>query len=206
MKRLQLGILGSGKGSNFVALHKAIAEGRLAADIRVVVSDIASAPILLRAKEFGLPAAALPAGKFRTKLEPEIEEELVAILRRNQCEWVILAGYMRVVKAPLLEAFAGKIINIHPSLLPKFKGLEAWRQALEAGESETGCTVHIVTPGIDEGPVLAQAKVPVLEGDTPETLHQRIHAAEHRLFPATLQRIAESPAGIEPLKAQPLML
>ncbi|HSI83793.1 MAG: phosphoribosylglycinamide formyltransferase [Candidatus Methylacidiphilales bacterium] len=204
MQRLQLGVLGSGKGSNFVALQQAIAEGRLSADIRVVISDIETAPILDHAREFGLPAFALRKGRFRTKLEPEIEQELVDILRRHGCEWVILAGYMRVVKAPLLEAFPERIINIHPSLLPKYKGLEAWRQALEAGETEAGCTVHLVTPGVDEGPVLSQARVPVLPDDTAESLHQRIHQAEHKLFAATLQRIAAEPD--RNFAAEPLLM
>ncbi len=188
--KLKLGVLGSGKGSNFVAIQQAIAEGRLDAEVRVVISDRAEAGILTHAKSCGLKAVALPPSKFKTKLEPEIESQLVQILKENEVDWVVLAGYMRVVKVPLLEAYPNRVVNIHPSLLPAFKGLEAWKQALEAGVPEAGCTVHLVTAGIDEGPILGQARVPVQAGDTAETLHHRIQEAEHRLFPEVLQRIA----------------
>jgi phosphoribosylglycinamide formyltransferase-1 len=185
----RLAILGSGKGSNFVALQEAIAEKRLAAQIVLVVSDLPDAPILARAREFGLPVATLPPSPFRTKLGPEGEETLVRLLRENAADWVILAGYMRVVKQPLLAAFPDRIINIHPSLLPAFKGLRAWEQALAAGVKETGCTVHFVNQDVDAGRIIAQKTVPVLPGDTPETLHARIQIAEHELFPAALGKV-----------------
>jgi len=182
----RLAVLGSGKGSNFVAIQEAIQAGRLAARIGLVVSDLADAPILTRAAAFGLPTATLPPSPFRTKLSPEGEAALVELLRRHEIEWVILAGYMRVVKEPLLSAFPNRIINIHPSLLPAFKGLRAWEQALAAGVKETGCTVHFVNRDVDAGEIIAQERVPVLEGDTPESLHARIQAAEHELYPAAL--------------------
>ncbi len=160
------------------------------AEVAVVISDHADAPILQRAREFGLPAFALPPSRFKTRLEPEIEEELAARLRSHGVDLVVLAGYMRVVKEPLLRAFPGRIVNIHPSLLPAFKGLAAWQQALDAGVAETGCTVHYVNERIDDGAILGQERVPVLPGDTAETLHQRIHAAEHRLYPAVLAKLA----------------
>jgi phosphoribosylglycinamide formyltransferase-1 len=124
-------------------------------------------------------------------LEPAAEDRLVALLKEAGVEWVALAGYMRMVKAPLLDAFPGRVINIHPSLLPKFPGLEAWKQALAAGVSETGCTVHYVDSGMDTGGIIAQSAVPVLPGDSPETLHARIQQAEHALYPSVLRKIAE---------------
>ncbi|SDT86365.1 phosphoribosylglycinamide formyltransferase-1 [Verrucomicrobium sp. GAS474] len=191
---LKLAVLGSGKGSNFVAIQNAIVSsgGILADKARVVLvaSDNAGAGILDHARAFGLPAEALPKGAFKTKLEPEIEQTLASLIRRSGADLVVLAGYMRVVKAPLLDAFPERIINIHPSILPAFKGLEAWKQALAAGVAETGCTVHWVNAEIDGGDVLGQERVPILPGDTAETLHARIHEAEHRLYPAVIARLA----------------
>jgi len=189
---LKLAVLGSGKGSNFVAIQKAILSGILAgkAQVVLVASDHADAGILDRAREFGLPWEALPRSAFKTKLEPEIEAGLASSIRRAGADLVVLAGYMRVLKAPLLEAFPERIVNIHPSILPAFKGLEAWKQALAAGVPETGCTVHWVNADLDGGDVLGQERVPILPGDTPETLHARIHEAEHRLYPAVIARLA----------------
>jgi phosphoribosylglycinamide formyltransferase-1 len=187
---LPLGILGSGKGSNFRAIADAIDAGALNAEVRVVVSDVAEAGILAIARERGLRAEYLPPGRFKTRLEPEAEDRLVALLKDAGVEWVALAGYMRMVKAPLLNAFPRRILNIHPSLLPKFPGLEAWKQALAAGVSETGCTVHYVDPGMDSGEIIAQSAVPVLPGDSPETLHARIQKAEHALYPSVLRMLA----------------
>lgn len=186
---LKLGILGSGKGSNFRAIADAVARGQLAAEVRVVVSDVADAGILGLARERGFRAEFLEPGKFKTKLEPAAEERLVELLRGAGVEWVVLAGYMRMIKAPLLEAFPRRIINIHPSLLPAFPGLAAWRQALEAGVAETGCTVHYVDAGMDTGEIIAQKAVPVLPGDTAESLHARIQVAEHALYPEVLARL-----------------
>ena len=118
-----------------------------------------------------------------------IEEGLVSLLQRHRVDLVVLAGYMRVVKEPLLQAFPGRVINIHPSLLPAFKGLRAWEQALAAGVQETGCTVHFVNQDIDAGEVIAQKRVPVHADDTPETLHARIQTAEHELFPVALAEV-----------------
>ncbi len=187
----RLAVLGSGKGSNFVAIQEAILAGSLHAQIALVVSDWPDATILARATAFGLPIATLPPSPFRTKLSPEGETALVELLRAHEIEWVILAGYMRVVKEPLLSAFPNRIVNIHPSLLPAFKGLKAWEQALAAGVRETGCTVHFVNRDIDAGEIIAQRSVPVLDGDTPETLHARIQVAEHELYPAALARVLQ---------------
>jgi phosphoribosylglycinamide formyltransferase-1 len=185
----RVAVLGSGKGSNFVALQEAILAGKLNAQIVLVASDVPEAPILARATAFDLPIATLPPSPFRTKLSPEGESALVDLLRRHEAEWVVLAGYMRVVKEPLLNAYPNRVINIHPSLLPAFKGLRAWEQALVAGVAETGCTVHFVNRDIDAGEIIAQQRVPVLEGDTPETLHARIQVAEHELYPAALAKV-----------------
>jgi phosphoribosylglycinamide formyltransferase-1 len=186
MRPLGLGILGSGKGTNCRAILENIRSGALPAEARVVISDMLDAPILDIAREFAVANAYLLPGQFRTRFEPRVEAELVQMLRDAGVELVVLAGLMRVLKAPMLEAFPRRIINIHPSLLPKFPGLEAWKQALEAGESVTGCTVHYVDEQIDHGDIIAQHEVPILPNDTAETLHARIQVAEHELYPAVI--------------------
>jgi len=190
MHRLALGILGSGKGSNCRAILEQIRSGKLSADCRIVVSDVADAGILEIAREFGVTATYLPPGKFRTKMEPEVEAELVRLLRSAGVELVVLAGFMRVLKPVMLDAFPHRIVNLHPSLLPKFPGLEAWKQALAAGETVTGCTVHYVDAGVDSGEIIAQQSVPILPNDTAVTLHQRIQLAERELFPAVIGKLA----------------
>ena len=187
---LVIGVLGSGKGSNFGAIARAIAAGTLDARVGIVISDVPDAGILRLAEEHGVPARYLPPGKFKTKLEPEREQELARVLQEHGVGLVVLAGYMRLLKEPMVNAFPRRIINIHPSLLPKFPGLAAWRQALEAGERETGCTVHHVDLGMDTGPVIARKTVPVLPGDTAETLHARIQEAEHALYPQVIAEFA----------------
>jgi len=189
MKRLGLGILGSGKGSNCRAILESIRTGTLSAEARVVLSDVLDAPILEIARQFSVPNAYLPPGQFRTRLEPDAEAELVQMLRDAEVELVVLAGFMRVLKSPMLEAFSRRIINIHPSLLPKFPGLEAWKQALDAGETVTGCTVHYVDEKIDHGDIIAQLEVPILPNDNSESLHARIQIAEHELYPTVIERL-----------------
>ena len=189
MKRLGLGILGSGKGSNCRAILESIRTGTLSAEARVVLSDVLDAPILEIARQFSVPNAYLPPGQFRTRLEPDAEAELVQMLRDAEVELVVLAGFMRVLKSPMLEAFSRRIINIHPSLLPKFPGLEAWKQALDAGETVTGCTVHYVDEKIDHGDIIAQLEVPILPNDNSESLHARIQIAEHELYPAVIEKL-----------------
>jgi len=191
MSLLKLGILGSGKGSNCRAILEAIRDGALAAEVRLVISDNFDAGILDIAREFGIANAYLSPGKFRTRLEPETEVELVRMLREADVELVVLAGFMRVLKDPMLAAFPRRIINIHPSLLPKYTGVEAWRQALDAGEKVSGCTVHFVDAGIDTGDIIGQREVPILPGDTAESLHDRIQIAERELFPEVIARFAE---------------
>jgi phosphoribosylglycinamide formyltransferase-1 len=186
VKRLPIGILGSGKGSNCRAILERIRSGDLAAEARVVISDILDAPILDLAREFSVPNAFLPPGQLRTRLEPNVENELVNMLREAHVELVVLAGFMRVLHAPMLKAFPRRIINIHPSLLPKFPGLEAWKQALAAGEEASGCTVHYVDEKIDHGEIIAQREVRILPDDTAESLHARIQIAERELYPTVI--------------------
>jgi len=190
---LRFGVLGSGKGSNFRALAEAWRAGTLGCTPVVVLSDIETAGILGLAKEFGIPRHFVAPGPFRTKMSTEAEGEIVRLLEEAKVDFVVLAGFMRVIKEPLLRAFLGRILNIHPSLLPTFRGLEAWRQALEAGVPEAGCTVHLVDEGVDTGKILGQSRVPVLPGDTAETLHARIQVAEHELYPRIVREFA---AGI----------
>src|SRR5437764_10982084 len=183
MKRLGLGILGSGRGSNCRAILESIRSGALPAEVRVIISDVLDAPILEIAREFSVPNAYLPPGQFRTRLEPNAEAELVQMLRDAEVELVVLAGFMRVLKSPILEAFPRRIINIHPSLLPKFPGLEAWKQALDAGETVTGCTVHYVDEKIDHGDIITQREVPILPNDSAESRHPRTPLSAHESYP-----------------------
>jgi len=186
----RIGVMGSGAGSNFVAIAEACAAGQIPAKVALVLSDIADAGIIGRARERGIPVQYLAPGKFRTRLDEEAEAQYVVALRAAEVDLVVLAGFMRVLKAPFLGAFEGKIVNIHPSLLPSFPGLEAWKQALDYGVKVTGCTVHFVDAGVDSGAIIGQQTVPVLEHDTPQTLHQRIHLAEHELYPRCVAAIA----------------
>lgn len=186
----RLGVLGSGKGSNMVALARAIEGGQLPATIPIVLSDVADAGILKHAAEFGLSARHIPPGKFRTKLDEDAENAYIAALQEARVDLVVLAGFMRVLKGEFLRAFAGRVVNIHPSLLPSFPGLEAWKQALDYGVKVTGCTVHFVDQGVDTGPIIAQSAVPVLDDDTAATLHERIQQAERVLYPRVIGELA----------------
>jgi len=192
MRLLPIGILGSGKGTNCRALLERIKSGALQAEVRVVISDVLDAPILDIAREFLVPNAYLSPGNFRTRLDPQSESELVQILRDADVELVVLAGFMRILKSQMLQAFPRRIINIHPSLLPKFPGLFAWKQALAAGEKITGCTVHYVDEEIDHGDIIAQREVPILPDDTPETLHARIQIAERALYPEVINTFCQA--------------
>lgn len=187
---MRLGILGSGKGSNMVAIAEACAAGRIAAEIPIVVSDVAEAGILVHARARGIRAEFITPGRFRTKLDEEAERACVAALRQAQVDLVVLAGFMRILKGDFLRAFSQRVVNIHPALLPSFPGLEAWKQALEYGVKVTGCTVHLVDQGIDTGPILAQQTVPVLDDDTPVSLHERIQQAERDLYPKVIGALA----------------
>jgi len=193
----RLGVLGSGTGSNFVAIADACAAGTIPATVAIVLSDVADAGILGHARARNLPAQHIPPGKFRTKLDEDAERAYVAALTEARVDLVVLAGFMRVLKGDFLRTFEGRIINIHPSLLPSFPGLEAWKQALDYGVKVTGCTVHFVDAGVDSGPIIGQQTVPVLDDDNAETLHQRVHRAEHELYSRCVAAIARGEIRIE---------
>lgn len=192
----RLGVLGSGKGSNFVAICEAMDAGLLPAEVAVVISDVAEAGILKHAADRGLPARYLAPGKFRTKLDEDAEAAYLAALREARVDLVVLAGFMRILKGEFLRAFEGRVVNIHPSLLPSFPGLAAWKQALDYGVKVTGCTVHYVDQGVDTGPIIGQRAVPVLDGDTAESLHARIQEAERQLYPAAIAAIARGGVAV----------
>lgn len=194
--KCRLGVLGSGKGSNFVAVADAIARGELPAEIAVVISDVADAGILARGRERGFTTEYIAPGKFRTKLDDAAETAYIAALREAKVDLIVLAGFMRILKGEFLRAFAGRVINIHPSLLPSFPGLAAWKQALDYGVKVTGCTVHFVDQGVDTGPIIAQQTVPVLDHDTADTLHARIQEAEHQLYPTAIRLLAEGKLAV----------
>jgi len=192
----RLGILGSGKGSNFVAIAEACAVGKIPAQVALVLSDVENAGILAHAREWNFPAKFIPPGKFRTKLDEEAERAFVSALQAAKVDLIVLAGFMRVLKGEFLRVFEGRIINIHPSLLPSFPGLEAWKQAVDHGVKVTGCTVHFVDAGVDAGPIIGQQTVPILDNDTPDNLIQRIHGAEHELYPKCVAAIARGKISV----------
>ena len=187
---MRIGVLGSGKGSNCEAILDACERGGIPGRVVLVISDIADAFILERARRRGIATQFVGPSRFKTKLEPELEQQIVDALRAANVQLVALAGYMRIVKTPLLQAFDGRIMNVHTSLLPAFPGLHAWEQALAYGVKVTGCTVHFVNEGVDAGPVILQETVPVLDGDTPATLHARIQVVEHKLFHEAIRLFA----------------
>ncbi len=191
LPHMLLGILGSGSGSNMQAILDAIDAGELAAQIALVLSDNPDAFILERARHRGIATGLIDCSGFRTKFPEAAQQETARRLQTAGVDLVCLAGFLRLVKRPLLDAFPNKIINIHPSLLPAFPGLQSWRQALEAGATEAGCTVHVVDDGMDTGPILLQESVPILPGDTAESLHARIQTVEHRLYPAAIRLAAD---------------
>jgi phosphoribosylglycinamide formyltransferase 1 len=188
--KFRLGVIGSGKGSNFAAIADAIARGEVPAEVALVMSDVESAGILQHARDRGLRGEFVAPGKFRTKLDEEAERVYIQKLQEAGVDLIVLAGFMRILKGDFLRAFHERVVNIHPSLLPAFPGLEAWKQALDYGVKVTGCTVHFVDQGVDSGPIIAQETVPVLDGDTPATLHERIQQAERRLYPRVVAGLA----------------
>ncbi len=184
--RLRIGVLGSGEGSNLRAILAAITAGTLQADISVALSDQADSKFLHIAREAGVTAIHVDGGPNPRRFGDAAQKEIAEHLQRAQVDVVVLIGFMRILKEPTLSLYADRIVNVHPSLLPKHKGANAPQLAIEAGDAETGCTVHLVTAEIDAGRILAQATVPVLPGDTPEKLHARIKEQEHKLLPQVL--------------------
>jgi phosphoribosylglycinamide formyltransferase-1 len=183
----RLGILISGRGSNMLAIGEAIAAGRLDATIAVVISSRAGAPGLARAADAGIPTAVVSPKDFPTR--EACDQAIVALLREHGVELVCLAGYMRLVTPAFVEAFPNAILNVHPSLLPAFPGLDAQHQAWAHGVRVSGATVHFVTAELDAGPIIMQAAVQVLDGDTAETLSARILVEEHRIYPQAIARV-----------------
>jgi phosphoribosylglycinamide formyltransferase-1 len=192
----RLAVLLSGRGSNFESLADAVAHGRIgAAEIVAVISDNPSAPGLEAARARGLSAIAIErADRSRAEHERRVRQALDAV----RPDLVLLAGYMRVLSRDFVEAYAGRILNIHPSLLPKYAGLDVHRRVLEAGESESGCTVHFVDAVVDGGRVIFQKKVPVAPGDTPESLGARVLEAEHEAYPEAVRRVLAGLRGAPP--------
>jgi len=192
---LRLAVLASGRGSNLQAIIDAIEQGRLRAVLAVVISNRAEAPALERARQHGAPAVFLDP-----KATPGREAYDAAILehlRKHDVGLVALAGYMKIVTKVLLDAYPNRVMNVHPSLLPAFPGLKAQQQAVDWGVKASGCTVHFVEEGVDTGPIILQAAVPVLEGDTAESLEARILAEEHRLYPEAIRLFAEGRLAVE---------
>ncbi len=188
---IKLGILGSGSGSNMQSIMDSIDSGELNAEIVLVMSDFEDAYILELARKAGLPSEVIDCGGFKSKFPDDKQANVAQKLKAAGVDIVCLAGFMRLVKQPILDVFPERILNIHPSILPAYPGLMAWKQAVEDGSTESGCTVHYVDAGMDTGPVICQAKVPVISRDTAETLHARIQIQEHTLYPAAIKIIAE---------------
>lgn len=197
MATLKLGILGSGAGSNMQSIVDAIAKGELDAEIRLVLADVPDAKILDRGRTHGIPSRYLDCAPWKTKLEGLAEDRCIELLKEHGCDTVVLAGFMRIVKAKLLAAFPHRVLNIHPALLPAFPGIHSWTQALDYGCKVAGVTVHFVDAGTDSGPIIVQKAVPVLEDDTPETLHARIQEQEHLAFPEALRLLGAGRLSVD---------
>ncbi len=180
----KLGILASGSGSNFEAVAQAIKNGQLNAQIHVLIYNNPDAYAAVRAANWNIPAVLLNHRNYKSR--EDLDTEIVRTLQKYDVEWVVMAGWMRIVTQVLIDAYTDKIINIHPSLLPSFKGAHAIKQALASGVKIAGCTVHIVRLEVDNGPILMQAAVPILPNDTTDTLHRRIQIEEHRILPAAI--------------------
>ena len=197
MAKLKLGVLGSGSGSNMQSIVEAIDKGELDAEIRLVLSDVRDAYILERARKHGIPCQWIDCAPWKTRLDTTGEAEVIRLLQEAGCDTVVLAGFMRIVKPRLLAAFPMRVLNIHPALLPAFPGVHSWTQALDYGCKVAGVTVHFVDAGTDSGPIIVQKCVPVLEDDTPETLHARIQVQEHIAFPEALRLLSEGRLKVE---------
>ncbi len=197
MATLKLGVLGSGSGTNMQSIVDAIAKGELDAEVRLVLADVPDAKILDRAKRHGIQCRYLDCAPWKTKLEGAAEDECIRLLKEAGCDTVVLAGFMRIVKPGLLSAFPMRVLNIHPALLPAFPGVHSWKQALDYGCKVAGVTVHFVDAGTDSGPIIVQRCVPVMEDDTPESLHARIQVEEHIAFPEALRYLAAGRLRVE---------
>ena len=197
MAKLKIGVLGSGSGSNMQSIQDAIEAGTLDAEIVCVIADVPGAKILDRARRHNIPCDYLDPAPWKTKLEGPAEERYIAYLKEHGAEVVVLAGFMRIVKPGLLAAFPNRVLNIHPALLPAFPGIAGWKQALDYGAKVAGVTVHFVDAGTDTGPIIIQRAVPVLDDDTPESLHARIQVEEHIAYPEALRLLGAGRLRIE---------
>lgn len=190
-RKMRIGVLGSGTGSNFEAILGAINDGSLQAEIACVISDRDDSGIITAARKAGLPAFFVNPGSNAKRFPDSAQKEVCEHLQRANVDVVVLAGFMRIVRDPVLTEFKDRIINVHPSLLPKFKGSDAVQRAIDEGELETGTTIHLVTAAVDDGRILAQARVPIEIGDTAEVVHERIKKEEHKLLPQVLREWRE---------------
>ena len=189
MRKEKLGILCSGRGSNLASIIEAIERGEIRAEIAVVISDKIDAYALERARKKGIPSIAVVYRDYPERAD--FERALIAELRAHDVTLVVLAGFMRILSPVFVHAYTGRILNIHPALLPSFPGAHAHRDALAYGVKVSGCTVHFVDEGMDSGPIILQAAVPVMEGDTEETLAERVLSQEHRIFPEAIKLYVE---------------
>lgn len=189
MKKIQLGVLVSGGGTNLQSIIDSIEGGTLDASIRVVISNVPGVRSLERAQKHHIPAVVVDHERFATR--EDFDREIVAVLKAHNVELVVMAGFMRILTPVLLRAFPQKILNIHPALLPSFQGLHVQEKAFDYGVKFSGCTVHFVDEGVDTGPIIIQAVVAVYDDDTAETLQQRILKEEHRIYPQAIQLYAE---------------
>src|SRR5690625_3459459 len=187
MSKVKAAVFASGTGSNFDAIMK---DSDLPCDIGLLVCDKPEAAVIEKAKSFGVEVFIFDTKKFAQRAE--YEAEIVHVLKKHEIEWVFLAGYMRLIGETLLQAYENRMINIHPSLLPLYPGLDAIGQALEAGAAETGVTIHFIDEGMDTGPIISQETVPILENDTKAVLQKRIQEAEHRLYPEVIKQLLKS--------------
>jgi len=187
---IRLAVLLSGRGSNFAAIHEAIQRRELDAQIVVVISNRADAPGIVRAAQWGYPTHVFDNRKFPDRAAHE--REILRVLAEVKPDFVVLAGYMRLLSPSFVAAYPKRILNIHPSLLPAFPGVDAQAQAVKAGAKTSGCTVHFVDEGLDSGPIIVQRQVPVLEGDTAETLSERILAEEHQAYVDALRKLGKA--------------
>ncbi|MFT4688003.1 MAG: phosphoribosylglycinamide formyltransferase-1 [Limisphaerales bacterium] len=199
--KIRIGVLGSQTGTNFAAIADGCASGTVAAEVALVLTDVEDSGIRALAQQRGVAEQFIAPGKFRTKLDDEAEAAYVAALQNARVDWVVLAGFMRVLKGKFLKAFQNRVVNIHPSLLPSFPGLRAWEQAWEYGVKVSGCTVHLVDQGVDTGPILGQRTVAILDDDTPDTLQERIRVEERILYPEIIHAIASDRIRVQGRRA-----
>ena len=197
MGRLLVGVLASGNGSNLQAIIDSSQAGKIEVKVSVVVSDVADAHALERARRAGIPAVHVPPGRFRTRLTPEAEQRFIEVLEEHGVQVVALAGFMRILHDDFLRRYAGRVLNVHPALLPAFPGLHGQKQALDYGVKWSGATVHFVDAGVDTGPIILQAAVPVMDNDTEETLAAKILEQEHRIYPEALRLIARGKLRVD---------